>query len=190
MGKDWPHCIVTVIDVIGIKDLAKIGDSRASTQMRRLHALTRTAFYSGMPMHAHSYCWNDSVLLLAYWNQDLEAARSILAEASKLKRNVDSQIDKSYAISVKGQAFPETTSERLGIPDEQSRCTILRASSYAFANCYQIEAEAKRNRLRASWYIDSRLEQAIDRTAYKEFSMTLLPGQRNRRILLFNDYIA
>lgn len=191
MNKHWPNCIVSVIDVIGIKQIAKAGGSKASSQMLKLHSLTQTAMNSGMHMHAHAYCWNDSVLLLAFWNGAYEAGRTILSEASELKRRIDEQVGKSYAISVKGRAFPQQTTSSPEEPyrtNDQPRCIILKASSYAFANCHLIEAEAKKKRFRASWYIDSRLKEAVDAPLNKSFLVDLLPTGKSRKIFRLHGY--
>ena len=63
---NWRTCIVTFIDVIGIKRLADDGTSRATDLMRKLHELTANRMNHSMDSHSHAYSWNDSVLLLGY----------------------------------------------------------------------------------------------------------------------------
>lgn len=192
MSELWPECIITVIDVIDIKSTAKRGDSEASSKMRHLHSLAQTSMKLGMPLHAHSYCWNDSVLLLGFWNGEPEHGRNLLREASDLKRRIDEQIGRSYAISVKGRAFPDQVLPESVIFDWENhhpRCVVLKASSYAMANCYLIEAEAKKQKCRADWYIDSRLKTLLGAKLKETISVEMLPTGKCRRVFLLDGYI-
>jgi hypothetical protein len=63
MGAKWRDCIVTMIDLCGTTSLAHTG--RASTVMRRLHALVIKEIGSLRAID-RAYTWNDSVLLLSY----------------------------------------------------------------------------------------------------------------------------
>jgi hypothetical protein len=191
MSEDWPDCIVTLIDVIGIKSAAKRG-SKASGQMRNLHSLAQTSMNLGMPKHAHSYCWNDSVLLLAFWNGEPADGRGILSEASALKRRIDETIGQSYAISVKGRAFPDHTPPPPAVYDganHHPRCVVLKASSYAMANCYLTEAEAKKQKCRADWYIDVRLKKVLGQRLTESFAVEMLPTGKSRKVYLLSGYI-
>jgi len=192
MSESWNNCIVTVIDVIGIKNAAKQGGSKASGLMRQLHSLAQTSMNLGMPKHAHSYCWNDSVLLLAFWSGQPEDARSILVEAGELKRRIDDQIGKSYAISVKGKAFPDEMPPQAAVYDganNHPRCVTLKASSYAMANCYLVEATAKQQKIQADWYVDSRLKKGLATTPRETLSVEMLPTGKARNVYLVSGYI-
>src|SRR5437870_5633660 len=85
----------------------------------------------------------------------------LLRAAHRLKRTIDEWMQKwtkkkSYAVAVKGRAFPELTDGQA-----MDRVTILRTSSYAMANCFEIEREVKKRKLRKSWYLDDRLAKHI-----------------------------
>jgi len=183
----WRNCIVTLIDVIGIKQLALNGTSQATDLMRKLQSITESRMNYGMKAHAHAYMWNDSVLLLGYLDQ--ATARSLLEEADSLKRAIEQGVNKCYAISVKGQTFPEP-----GFPSgavfngqiaEQPRSIVIKASSFAFANCFQIEALLG-PRHKTDWYVDGRLKDAIEKEPKVVDSIDLLPGGESREVLMFN----
>lgn len=189
MNSSWPDCVVTVIDVIGIKSAARNGLSEASLQMRALQALVQSEMDGGMSKHAYSYSWNDSVLLLAFWNGKIEQAREILCEASGLKRKIDQSIGNSYGICMKGKTFPEAVAPDQHNSQQYSRNINIRASSFAMANCYQAEAEAKRQKCRADWYIDSRLRAVLGKRAQKSIAVEMLPTGRSRKVYLIEGYI-
>src|SRR5580700_6379769 len=102
MGKDWQDCIVTLIDLQGVKAMAEQGI--ASKLMLKFHNIVIKERDS-LNITAHAYVWNDSVLLLSYVNEDDSSFESAMKDADKLKRRVD-VIVRSYAIAVKGQTFP------------------------------------------------------------------------------------
>lgn len=192
MSGAWKDCVITVIDVIGIKHVANQGGSRATSKMRALHALVQTSMNSSMNLHAQSYCWNDSVLLLGYWGGEPEEGRALLAEASWLKQKIDQKVGPSYAISIKGRAFPEGKSMPPAVTDIGSshpKCIVLRASSYAMANCYLVEAFAKKKNLRADWYLDARIKEKIDILVEQSVSVAMLPEGTRRKVYLLNGYI-
>src|SRR5713101_4836729 len=102
MGKKWRDCIVTYIDLPGIKDNAKSGES--SRLMRRLHRVVFKELKIGFPSIAYAYIWNDSVLLLSYVQQTNRSFEVALRDVELLKRKIDS-VRMGYAIAVKGKAF-------------------------------------------------------------------------------------
>ena len=186
MGENWPDCIVTLLDLAETKKLALAQEGRASRLMRQLHQVAGEAFRSGMVAHDGCYCWNDSILLLALWDGSLRSANRILIEASDLKKRVDTDIGTSYAISVKGRAFPIESNENLA----NARCVVLKSSSYAMGNCFLIETEARRRKLRDDWYIDSRLKGAVIGRIVGLFRADLLPRRKQREILRIKGYIS
>ena len=127
------------------------------------------------------YAWNDSVLLFAYL-RDVSDYEAILREADKLKCELDSRFGLSYGIAVKGKAFPSVESTRPSV--------IVIESSWALANCFQIEKEARRRRWRYAWYIDSRIAMKIKTaTNSRTEKVELLPNDKNRAIHLYDTYL-
>src|SRR4051812_28424366 len=131
MGEEWRDCVVTLIDVIGVKKLKQVGE--ASKLMLGIHALV-VQHKPSLSSVVHAYVWNDSALLLSYVNKQNASFETALREAETLKRRIDN-IAPSYAISVKGKSFPSQ------LPNG-SDCgvTVISASSWAMANCFEIEA--------------------------------------------------
>lgn len=185
---DWRSCIVTFVDVIGIKKLANARSTDATSKMRRLHELAGTHINHVMPKHAHAYSWNDSVLLLGYLG-DHSSAADLLKEASKLKAAIEGKVGKCYAISVKGQAFPESVPPQASVFDgsqlSQPRSVTIKASSYALTNCFEIEEQLGKKH-KASWYLDSRLKEAVCKKPRAVETIALLPGRECREILMFD----
>ena len=63
---NWPDCVVSYFDLIGIRDKIELGNSEASILMQELHLLVRASMFEGMPTHENAYVWNDSALFLAF----------------------------------------------------------------------------------------------------------------------------
>ena len=188
---DWRHCIVSLIDVIDLKSLASRGDGKASAMMREMHNVAYGYATHVMKEHAHAYLWNDSALLLAYVDQDLHQAQRVLIEVDELKKRIDA-ISQSYAISVKGKAFPDLDPWRApgfdGQIADQPRAMVIKASSFAMANCFLIE-ETLGRKLKKPWAVDSRIARCI-RTPQKYIvrTMQLLPNER-RQVRLYSSYL-
>jgi hypothetical protein len=177
----WSDSIVVLMDLIGVKKRAFEGDSAASALMRSFHQLVRHEMAQGLHALNHAYVWNDSVLLLAYVDdRDLAYEKAIHA-ADDLKQGVDA-IAPSYAIAVKGRAFPPSAADL--------RVTVIRASSYAMANCFEIEAEAKSKKLRSAWYVDVRIARKVPQARSPEWiAVSLLPGGKRRRVYVHDGYL-
>ncbi|MFL9856816.1 hypothetical protein PQR72_13960 [Paraburkholderia madseniana] len=138
---DWLPCIVTMFDLIGIRTEAASG--KASSVMRLLQERAVAKMNHGMEHHCHCYVWNDSVLMLSYQAMSANARRRVLAELDECKQWLERECaGKLYAICVKGLAFPqdETLSPVYdGQAAGQARTVILKTSSWAMANCFEIE---------------------------------------------------
>lgn len=174
----WRDCIVVLIDLIGIRKRALEGGSAASVSMRSFHQLVRTEMDGGLDAIDHVYAWNDSVLLLAYVDDCWKTYKDAIRAVDDLKRKVD-LFARSYAIAVKGQAFPSDS------PGGNSRVTVIKTSSWAMANCFKIEAEAKRKELRQAWYIDERIARKVGAAkAPKYFRVHLLPDGKSRKVFV------
>lgn len=148
-----------------------------------MHAFVSDQVGKGhLQRHKHMYVWNDAVLLLAYIDNKSDF-NAILREADNLQRKLDEKFKPSYAIAVKGQAFPVQV-------DREKRVTIIEASSYAMANCFRIEEKARREKWQKQWYVDSRIGRRIATTKppQKE-EVKLLPGNKVRTIYLYDGHL-
>ena len=178
MKSKWPPCIVTYVDLIGMKHQAADAPLN-SARMRTLHR-TAQAVIMKMPAHEQLYCWNDSILLVAYCRlTDHLKMRTVLTELCQLIRKLEA-IGPHYAITVKGLAFP---TPELSPAITSGRCVVLKAASYAMSNCFQIEAAGKRLKRRPSWYIDSRLQGALAGHRLPTFKVKMLPEHSARKVL-------
>jgi hypothetical protein len=180
----WSDCIVVLIDLIGIKKRALEGDSGASASMRSFHNLVQREVCSDLRTLDHAYLWNDSVLLFAYVNDRSGMYERAIHAADSLKRKID-LINPSYAIAVKGRAFPFHTGTGC------TKVTVIKASSYAMANCFEIEAEAKRRKLHNKfWYIDVRIARKVYAAKAPDWiDVTLLPKGHRRRVYVHRGYL-
>ncbi len=182
------------MDLIGIKDTADAGDSRATDLMRRMHSMVDGVMNNGMNNHDHCYIWNDSVLLLSHLDSPYRNAgeTEVLKEADSLKKKIDN-ICNCYAISVKGQVFPEESFINdpvfNGQIAEQPRVVRLKASSYAMGNCFIIE-ERLGKKLKKPWYVDSRIARKLDTNqALTKHSVKMLPKNKAREIYVYEGYL-
>lgn len=178
MKSQWHDCIVAYVDLVGIKKLAASGDG--SRMMRELHCTARSAADGGLSSLHHIYAWNDSLLTVSILGGSGGAAyEEVLRDAATLVRSAE-RVAPAYAIAVKGRVFPQNEMR----DDGSHRLTILRSSSWAMANCFRIEAELAR--LRARWYIDSRITDKLPRLrGGRVHKVQMLPTERKRRVLVF-----
>lgn len=188
----WPSCVVIYIDMPELKKHASAAAPTGSSLMRAFHSLVGRALAPGLlPSLAHAYVWNDSALLLAYVDGTRSGDEACLRDADRLKLTIDEWMQtwttkRSYAIAVKGQAFPEPC----GAGAAANRVIILRASSYAMGNCFEIDKEVKRCKLRKSWYLDDRLAKHIRGvTARDVLLVKLLPKSRQCKVHLIDGYL-
>jgi hypothetical protein len=90
--------------------------------MLSFHGVVRKEMADGRESLDHAYVWNDSVLLLAHVDDRPESYKKALHAADSLKRRLDA-IAPSYAVAVKGRAFPSSG----GL--DGVRVTVIKASS-------------------------------------------------------------
>src|ERR1700694_1174488 len=126
----WKDCVVSLIDLVGVKKMASGRKGQASSAMQSMHTEVVVAMNGGLPLHAQAYVWNDSVLLLAFLDE-LHRPEPILREVDGLKRKLE-YLGMSYAISIQGQVFPDLALSTP--PSRPARTTVIRASSFAMAN--------------------------------------------------------
>ena len=171
------------MDLIGTRKLALDGNRAASKKMRAFHKLVRREMTAGLRSLDHAYLWNDSVLLLAYVNHRPHTYENALHSVDDLKRKVD-LIARCYAIAVKGQVFP------INIPPADARVTVIEASSYAMANCFRIEKQAKTKKRRNDWYVDVRIAGNVRRArTAKWIAVSMLPSGKCRRVYTHDGYL-
>lgn len=179
----WRDCVVVLVDLTGVKKKAPAGGPRASARMRELHKLVRKEMPDQGGVLRHAYVWNDAVLFFAYVDNSAEKYEQALRAVDGLKRKIDG-IDRSYAIAVKGKVFPS------GQEPDNSRVTVIKASSWAMANCFEIEKEAKRQKLRSAWYVDERIANKVNAArAGRSFQMPFLPNGSCRKVYWHRDYL-
>jgi hypothetical protein len=183
MGQPWRDCIVTLIDLVGIRKLTQRGD--ASKLMRELHKLVLQE-KNALRSVTHAYAWNDSVLLMCYVDGHDASFEEAIRDADRLKHRVD-QLANSYAIAVKGQTFPPVRGGYKA--GKVPGVTVIRASSWAMANCFEIEKRIS-SKLRKPWYIDGRIKERI-RTCqtFQTETVPLLPMNRPRTVYVFDGYL-
>ena len=179
-------CVVTYIDIIGIKELSANPNSEASRLMRDMHEyIVKEAGHRRLCLHK-AYVWNDSVLLLGHPADESEF-EAIMREADALKRRIDELLDKkSYAIAVKGKAFPDQG-------EAHERVIIIAASGWAMANCFEIEAAIRTKKLkRGRWYVDHRIARSIepDRVSKQIKKIEMLPKRELRAVHVYGGYLC
>lgn len=186
------HCVVTFMDLAGMRDEIDNNSSIAVDIMQKFHQAVYNETINEMPGHEHSYTWNDSVLLLAYTDDQYSNIEKIMKEADNLKRKVD-RIHKCYAISVKGMSFAEPcyySGHVFEGPNiDQPKFVLLKSSSYAFTNCFDIEKKLGRKH-KKSWYIDERIAEKLQiEKASVIDKFTMLPTREKRNIHMYDNYL-
>lgn len=183
---NWADCIVSFFDLIGIRKKIRPGDTQASKLMQNLQLVVRKSMFDAMPSHDKAYVWNDSALFLAFpsFNSDYE---KIMRELNAIKPKLD-DICQCYAICVKGQAMPESVCQYDTREVEEPRFVFLKASSYALANCFEIEKELKK--LKMDWYVDRRIVDKIPNFPKGDrYDVMMLPTNRKRGIYVLKGKI-
>jgi hypothetical protein len=183
---NWPDCVVSYFDLIGIRKKISAANSEASTLMRNFHVLVYKSINSDMPTHHHAYVWNDSAMFLAF-PQKTGDYETIMQELNAVKPQLDN-ICHSYTICVKGQAMPEPVCGYGTEVKGQSRFVFLRTSSYAFTNCFEVEEQLKS--LEMDWYVDSRIARKIPNfPRCDQYAVKILPSGRKRNFHVLKGLI-
>jgi hypothetical protein len=185
-SKSWQSCIVTMFDLVGTKSSAASG--RGSAALVRMHELASSKIDHGLPLHAHGYIWNDSVLLLSYRTRTVGERAQVIAELDDFRCWMQDSCGAAvYAICVKGLAFPH---DDLHAPvfdgqiAHQPRSIVLKTSSWAMANCFEIEKRLSKHR--ADWYIDSRVTRGLRlATVVAEEEVEMLPSREARKVQMY-----
>jgi len=185
----WKHCIISLIDLIGIKKKLFDKKSKGIRLMRQMHQIVHTQINNEMPYHDHAYLWNDSVLLLAYVDEKKTLYEPVMREVNKLKIEIN-RLSKSYVICVKGKAIPppkiSNSTPINGNITNQTKDTYLKASSMALANCFAIDKTLKEHK--KTWYIDSWIARHI-KTSQKSVKdyVEMLPTNRKRYVHMYKN---
>lgn len=188
---NWEKCIVTIFDLIGTRSLASKGIG--SSQMIQMHQNAVSKINHGVPLHAHGYVWNDSVLLLSYETKPAKKRAEVLAELNEFKTWLESRCGaKLYAISVKGMSFHSNEFAPAvfeGQITQQPRAVVLKTSSWAMANCFEIEKSLSKHR--ADWYIDERITKGVNLGApFAAEEISLFPNNEKRAIHMFKGNLV
>jgi len=183
---EWQHSIVSYLDLVDIKDLIKKGNSIASSEMRDFHQFIQKKALEKLPLHKNIYVWNDSILFLSFTGEGYSLYEPIMKELDTFKAVIDKRW-RCYAISVKGKTFPPPSNQETA----GDKFVYLRASSFAFANCFAIEAEGKKIKgKKPSWYVDIRIVKHIKTsTQFKRKLITMQPTERPRTIFMYYDHL-
>jgi hypothetical protein len=180
VGETWRDCIVTLIDLVGVRSDSKSG--RGSVLMRKLQDVVVQEIGSERYGFARAYTYNDAVLLLSYVSDARESFQTAMRDADNLKKQID-RIQASYAIAVKGQAFPlvfKRTSE--------PRVTVIETSSWAMANCFEIEKTI--GKLKKVWYVDGRIAKKIrTKQSSEQHNVKMYPSGRERSVHVYGSYL-
>jgi hypothetical protein len=187
---NWQDCVLSYFDLIGITEMITTDRSRATNLMRELHVLVRYRIISGMIAHSHAYTWNDSATFLSFINNDGDYEKT-MRELNTLKPIVDS-IYPSYVICMKGQAIPEPACnygpEMTERNSDDPRFVYIKASSYAFANCYRVEEKLKDCEM--DWYVDNRIVSKIPSfPKCKQHVVKMFPDDEERNIHVLKGLI-
>lgn len=190
---NYRDCIISYIDLIDIKPLIQDCKEEAVSLMRKMHGLVHCQISQAMPEHAHAYTWNDSVLLMAYYSAQCPTKlKVIMQEVNELKKKID-QIAPSYVVAVKGKAFPElpiaSRDNHVDGNNDQPRHTHIKASSMAFANCFEID-KVLGKKFKKPWYLDERIVDglSIDKKPVTH-KVKMLPEYEERNIYMYNGYL-
>lgn len=188
---DMEHCIVTLFDIVGIKQALENEKQDAIQIMRRVHQDVYGQVSTVMNHNDHAYCWNDSVLLLAGTDRVISNAQEVMAEVVALKKRLDA-IQSCYVISVKGLSIPGplqwSGSVIDGSLEGQAKFVYIKASSMAFSNCFEIEKALKK--LQMQYYIDSRIAQKLKTTANgAAHNVAMLPDRVIRPVMVYNEHL-
>lgn len=178
------------MDLIDVKKLISQNSPNAVQIMQCFHQTVYGQVNEIMKKHEHAYTWNDSVLLVAYIDENYSGLLDIMKELDNLKKRIDEK-SKCYAISVKGMTFSEPLCwgghQFVGQID-QPKFVFLKASSYAFSNCFEIEK--KLGQRKKSWYIDERIASRFDlKKKYEVESISMLPSGTDRNVYLLDGYL-
>lgn len=183
---NWEDCIVSYFDLIDVSKMIELGNSKATDLMRQLHILVYKSINLDMPAHRHAYAWNDSAMFLAFPRNDGDY-ETIMRELNTVKPRID-EICPSYAICVKGQAIPEPSCAYGTEVEGQPKFIFLKASGYAFKNCFTVEEKLKNHRM--DWYIDTWIARKIlNFPKAKPYKVAMLPKNRKRNIYVLKGQI-
>jgi len=184
------HCVVTYMDLIGVKKLITDNSRNAVQIMQNFHQVVYDQINEQMDKHQHAYSWNDSVIIVANIDKNCIDLTPIMKQADNLKKKIDN-ICKCYAISVKGMTFSEPlfySGHQFEGQIHQPKFVFLKASSYAFSNCFAIERELGENN--KSWYLDERIisNLAINKD-YVKAKISMLPNSAEREVYMYDGYL-
>ena len=183
-----PDCIVSYLDLIGTKsEITNSMKSEWIETFNRVYSIIRNNANNSMPMHEVIYYWNDSVLLLAL-PKSKEDYEPIIKEVNTLKKLIDC-VRKSFVVCIKGKTIDDNNYDLVN-DSLNSKAIYLRASSMAFANCFEVlDYIEKHNKQKASWYIDKRIVDNLNITNKSIKNRIPLLPRNVRFVYKYNDYL-
>lgn len=156
------RCVLTFLDLIGMRDLIANDRHQASAAMERLDGVCYGRCLDQLKHHDHLYAWNDSVLLLSYLEPlpQPRALGDVLREVSDIKEAIDAACGMpSYAIVMKGMTFQPNALELRADAHYGSAHLpayhYIRASSMALANTEVVQKEFPDRKY--GWYVEKRV---------------------------------
>ena len=158
--KRWVQDFRTALSPLSISSESRIllKSSQASTIMRKFHNVVMQAMAGNSNDRLmRAYTWNDSVLLLAYVDKNRHDYESVLRQVDCLKQKIDS-VRKSYAVVVKGQAFPPPEGQNTS-PNGTVR--LHRSIKLRYGELYGNSGNVFSRENRHQWYLDQRIESEI-----------------------------
>ena len=188
-GEASSPCIVSYIDIIGIKEKLLEEKSDSISIMKNVHQIVYGLSSTGMDNHDHVYSWNDSILLLATIKNDRDNRKNIINEIIQIRQRI-AQISPCYIICVKGMTIPGplrfTGDVYSGQLTDQPRHIYIKASSMAFANCFEIEKKCKKHK--KNWYIDERIIKGLNlKSSTLTCQVAMLPSNKKRKIYMYDS---
>lgn len=157
---------------------------QAAKLMREIHSIVSNTC-NPLTCHSEICFWNDSVLLYAPLRSKTEGHLEIMKEVQLLKGKIAVK-SPNYAICVQGQSFPPPTNQS----QMSDKLHFLKASSYAFSNCFGIE-KFLGPIYRKQWYIDERIKKRIKIDATPiEVPFPMWPTRKHRIIFMYDDNIC
>ena len=113
----------------------------------------------------------------------------IMREVNRLKHAID-RICQTYAISMKGQTIPEILpcirDHSAAGQIDQPRAVYIRASSFAFSNCFEVERKLGKIK-KKPWYVDERIVNHISTSQSSTYQTIKLHPRRTPRKMFLYD---
>lgn len=174
-------CILSYFDFIGVRKLAKEGKTAAL--MSKVSRFVDAYVNMELVYQDHGYIWNDSIMLLSYQTSP-KSRRPLLRELNTFREKLHKHVCMDlFGIVVSGMTFSINDSLKI-----HPKFTILKTSSWAMANCFEIEEIMKTKRKKATWYIEGRLDRKGNLGDLIGSEMIkMLPSRKPRKVNMYRS---